>query len=161
MEYPKRKLNRIPEFDYGGCGAYFITVCTKDRRNLFHNVGAVIDRPLGESSYTEYGKIVDAVIRKIPERYPAVTIDKYVVMPNHVHILLRINADNIGRPMVAPTVSTIVQQMKGRASKDAGIPLWQKGFHDHVVRGNEDYLEIWQYIDNNPAKCCDDEHYPG
>ena len=61
-----------------------MTICAKDRRNLFYNVGAVIDRPLRETPYSEYGKIVDAAIRNIPEYYPAVTIDKYVIMPNPV-----------------------------------------------------------------------------
>jgi len=159
MEYPQRKQNRIPEYDYSCCGAYFVTICAKARRNLFYSVGAVIDRPLRETPYTEYGKIADAAIRNIPKYYPAVTIDKYVIMPNHVHILLRINPNDNGRPMVAPTVSRIVQQMKGRASKDAGISLWQKGFHDHVIRGPEDYAEIWQYIDTNPARWTEDRFY--
>ena len=161
MEYPQRRQNRIPEYDYSGANAYFITICTKDRRNLFWNVGAVIDRPLAETDYSEVGKIVDRVISEIPGHYPAVSLEKYVIMPNHIHILLRINADESGRPMVAPTVSTVVQQMKGSASKRAGFPLWQKGFYDHVIRGYEDYLEIWQYIDSNPARWSEDKLFPG
>lgn len=159
MDFPNRKPNRLTEYDYSQAKACFVTICTEKRRNLFWDVGAVIDRPLQEPKYTLYGKIVDEAIKNIPLHYPAVSVDKYVVMPNHVHLLLQINTDADGRPMVAPTISTIVQQMKGAASKRAGFSLWQKGFYDHVVRGYDDYLDVWQYIENNPAKWAEDEHF--
>lgn len=159
MTEPSRKPNRLTEYDYSQANAYFVTICTSRRRNLFWDVGAVIDRPQREPKYTLYGTIVDETIKSIPLHYPAVSVDKYVVMPNHVHLLLQINTDADGRPMVAPTISTVVQQMKGAASKKAGFGLWQKGFYDHVVRGYDDYIDIWQYIDNNPAKWAEDEHF--
>ena len=61
--------------------------------------------------------------------------------------------------MVAPTVSTVVQQFKGVVSKKTGVSLWQKSFHDHVIRSEQDYLEIWNYIENNPSKWKDDCFY--
>ena len=66
-----------------------------------------------------------------------------------------------GRPMVAPTVSRIVNQLKGVVTKEANAPIWQKGFHDHVIRNEEDYLTRWQYIDENPKKWLmgKDEYY--
>ena len=97
------------------------------------------------------GKIVDRCITNIPIHYPAISVDQYVIMPNHIHLLLQIHAGNDGRPVAAPTVSQVVNQLKGAASRQAGFPLWQKGFHDHVIRGDADYKEIWNYIQNNPA----------
>ena len=148
---PRRKKNRLPGFDYSAPNAYFVTICTWERRNLFwESVGATIGR-LCDLPLSQVGRTVQRAILAIPEHYPAVAIEHYVVMPNHVHILLRICADECGRPMVAPTVSTIVAQMKGVVSKQHGTGIWQKGFHDHVVRTGADYKKIWTYIDGNPA----------
>ena len=93
------------------------------------------------------------------EIYPAVSIEKYVIMPNHIHLLLRINAGGDGRLIAAPTLSTAIGQMKRRASKEAGKGLWQKSFHDHVIRNEQDFREIWEYIDANPAKWAEDRYY--
>lgn len=84
-----------------------------------------------------------------------VFVDNYVVMPNHVHILLRISLGENrviknGRPMVAPTVSVIMQQMKGVVSKKAGYSVWQRSFHDHIIRNENDYRMIYSYIRDNP-----------
>ena len=80
-----------------------------------------------------------------------------MVMPNHVHLLLQIRTDIDGRPMAAPTVSSVINQMKGSISKQIGFSVWQKGFYDHVVRGEQDYREIWNYIDGNPARWAEDK----
>ena len=152
MHLPQRKRNRFPSFDYSSPGAYFITICTHERRKLFwDNVGAIIDRPQAVC-LSALGRAADAAVRKIPERYPAVSVEHYTVMPNHIHLLLQIHTDDRGRPIAGPTISTIVQQFKGSVSKQAGFPVWQKSFHDHVIRSEKDYLEIWKYIDTNPMK---------
>ena len=85
-----------------------------------------------------------------------ISVDNYAIMPNHIHLLLQIHSDVDGRPMAAPTISTVVNQMKGAVSKEIGHSVWQKGFHDHVIRGEEDYREIWQYIEGNPGKWMED-----
>lgn len=159
MNLPVRKPNRLPTFDYSTAGAYFITICTKDRKCLFWDtVGATIGRPhVPTLSY--YAMVVDAAIQKIPVYYPAISVDHYVVMPNHIHLLLQINTDVSGRPMVAPTISTVIQQLKGVITKQIGWSVWQKLFHDHVVRNEKDYLKIWEYIDNNPARWEEDCFY--
>lgn len=156
MELPKRKPNRLPDYNYSSPGAYFITICTKDRKCIFwERVGASIARPQ-KPRLTSWGKIVDAAINKIPFCYPAISVDHYVIMPNHVHLLLQINTDKDGRAMLAPTISKIVQQLKGIVTKQIGFSVWQKLFHDHVIRGEQDYLKIWEYIDNNPLRWEDD-----
>ena len=150
MDFPTRKPNRLPDYDYSSPSAYFITICTNQRRNILGRVGATDGRP-HEISLSSYGKIVDSCIKNIPERYPAISLDQYVIMPNHIYLLLQIHAGSDGWPLVAPTMSQVVNQLKGAASKKAGFSLWQKGFHDHVIRGDADYREIWNYIQNNPA----------
>ena len=159
MGLPKRKQNRLVEYDYSTPNAYFITVCTKNRRNLFWmEVGAIIDRP-NNVPLTNLGMIARQSIEDIPNYYSAVSVDHFVIMPNHIHLLLQINTDADGRSMIAPTVSTVVRLMKGTVSQQAGLSVWQKGFYDHVIRNDHDYREIWNYIDGNPSKWTEDKLY--
>lgn len=156
MEEHRRKQHRLVGYDYSAAGAYFVTVCTKDHKCLFwEGVGASIARPTSVR-LSEYGKIVSQAIQDIPAHYPWVCVDHYTVMPNHIHILLQIQTDLDGRPMVAPTVSRVVQQMKGVVTKRIGRSVWQKLFHDHVIRNERDYQRIWQYIDGNPYRWKED-----
>ena len=156
MQLPKRKQNRLTEYDYNTPNAYFITICTDNRKNLFwRDVGAIIDRP-ERAPLTGLGKIVRQSIEDIPKHYPAVSVDHYVIMPNHIHLLLQINTNIDGRSMIAPTISTAIRLMKGAVSKRAGFHVWQKGFYDHVIRNDRDYQEIWNYIEGNPGKSAED-----
>ena len=159
MELPKRKPNRLTEYDYSTPNAYFITVCTQDRKNLFWtDAGAAIGRP-ENIPLTNLGMMVKQVIYDIPRYYPTITVDHAVVMPNHIHLLLQINTDIDGQPMAAPTISTVINQMKGVISKQAGFSVWQKGFYDHVIRNDNDYRDIWNYIEGNPGKWTEDKLY--
>lgn len=152
MEQPKRKNIRLTTYDYSAPGAYFITVCTQNKENLFwSDVGAVIGRP-EDVPLNHTGQIVDQAIENIPNHYPAISIDRYVIMPNHIHLLLQIHTDHDGRPMTAPTIPMVVNQLKGYVTKQVGFPIWQKGFYDHVIRSEADYLDCWQYIEGNPSK---------
>lgn len=147
---PSRKRNRLSGFDYSTPGGYFLTACTANRKCLlWDNVGATIGRPQ-DMRLSACGEIVKKAIVDIPDYYSGLIVDHYVVMPNHIHILLRICADDFGRPVVAPTVSTVMQQLKGAVTKKLGWNIWQKSFHDHIVRNEKEYLKIWEYIDNNP-----------
>ena len=151
-EMSYRKKNRLENYDYSTIGAYFVTVCTKQRKNHFwQSVGVTIGRPQ-DVRLSEYGKVVDSAIKNIPMVYPAVSVDSYVIMPDHIHMLLIISGDEQGRPMVAPTVSRIVQQMKGYVTKRIGESIWQKLFYDHVIRNTKDYEEHLKYIYDNPEK---------
>jgi len=150
--FPIRKRNRLSGFDYSSPNAYFITICTCQKKNLFWDTeGATIGRP-PDLPLSPCGQVVRSAIETIPQRYPAYILEHYVIMPNHIHLLLRIQADESGRPMVAPTESTVVAQMKGAVTKQVGTNVWQKGFHDHVVRTPADFQEIWAYIDDNPYR---------
>ena len=159
MEYPKRKPNRLPEFDYSTAAAYFVTICTDQRKNRFwYDVGAIIDRPQSVP-LTEAGRIAEHSIKNIEQVYSSVSVDHYVIMPNHIHLLLQIRDGGDGRSLIAPTVSTIVRQMKGYVSKRSKERIWQKGFYDHVIRTETDYAEIWNYIETNPIKWTADKLY--
>ena len=148
---PTRKSNRLKTYDYSQNGAYFITFCVEDRKCLLsHIVGATLGRP-AYARLTEMGKAAEYAILRIPHCYQDVRVEKYVIMPNHIHLLLMIDTLP-GRPRVAPTVSRVIQQTKGLATKQIGRNIWQKSFHDHVIRTESDYQMIWEYIDTNPAR---------
>ena len=156
-----RKNNRLEFYDYSQNGAYFVTICAKDKQKIFWNnqqcsVGAVSGRPQDN----HLGLIVKIGIEKIPLYYQNITVDKYVIMPNHVHLIIRIDNNDInGRPMTAPTLSQIVNQFKGYCSKQIGHPVWQKSFHDHIIRNQADYNRIWEYVDTNAIKWESDCYY--
>ena len=150
---PKRKPIRIDNYDYSTAGAYFITICTSNREKIFWNsVGADIIRPENVPLSTA-GKIVEQGILQVAEHYKNVAVDKYCIMPDHIHLILRIESDVYGRMISAPTVSTVVGSMKRWVSRQIGRPIWQKSFYDHGIRNQQDYDEIWRYIENNPLKC--------
>ena len=151
-DLPKRKSNRVKSYDYTTCGAYFITVCTANREKIFwKSVGADIIRPQNVP-LSEIGEIVQQSIWQIPEHYENVFVDQYCIMPDHIHLIIRIGTDANGRMISAPTMSTLVGSMKRWVSRQAGRSFWQKSFYDHCIRNQQDYDEIWQYIENNPLK---------
>lgn len=157
MSLPVRKRNRLKAFDYSTQAAYFITIQAKDRKNIFweNAEDKVVDK--AQIRLSVVGRIVEKAIRMIGERYTWAIAEKFVIMPNHVHILLRLEKSDEDWKICS--VSTVIQQMKGYATKSAGFSLWQKSFHDHVVRGERDYLKIMEYIENNPIRWKEDCYY--
>jgi REP element-mobilizing transposase RayT len=160
-ELPKRKPLRLRDFDYSIPGAYFITICTHNKTAMLsHVVGAIHESPVIE--LTPYGEITDEIISNIPARF-AVVVDQYVIMPNHIHFILAITDDSQMRatresPLRSRSViSKIVGYLKMNVSKEIHqqnekCPVWQRGFHDHIIRDRRDYEEHVKYICENPAK---------
>lgn len=92
-----------------------------------------------------WGQITEKSIKEIPVHYRGIEVDHYAIMPNHVHLLLVIKEETV-------PIGTVVNQLKGIVSKRIGQSIWQKLYHDHIIRGEKDYKKIWEYIDNNPLK---------
>ena len=157
MESWKRKRNRLPGFDYGSTNAYFITVCVESRQNLFWKcLKPAFVRP-EEIPLSNYGQIAANAIANIPHRYPLISVDRYIIMPNHVHILLQIHQPRVDPFAAKRTISTIINQWKGYISKQIGFSPWQKSFYEHIIRNEADYLEKWKYIEENPFKLAEDD----
>jgi len=102
------------------------------------------------------GQIVNDGINNIEAIYKTICVDKYVIMPNHIHMILVIKN---GRTMRVPTISNVISQLKGYIAKQAGHPNWQKSFYDHIIRNETDHQTIWEYIENNPLKWTLDKYY--
>ena len=164
-ELPVRKNIRLKGYDYSNAGCYYITVCVKDRLELLWNgtVGAAFGRlsKEGLTPLSETGLVIDTEIKKINSIYDCVEIVKYVIMPNHIHMIIALSeiTDTYGRPKAAPTISRILNKFKSSISKQLGYSIWQKLFHDHIIRNDTEYKRIWQYIDENPGKWEEDEFY--
>ena len=152
--FPTRKPHRLDDYDYSTPGAYFVTICTKERRPVLSHiaVGTTIGRP-PEVQLSTLGHVVEDAILQIPVRYEGTVLDQYVVMPNHVHLLLQITSPG------GPKLGQIIQQLKGHVTKQWGKPVWQEKFYDHVIRDESDFLIKYQYISNNPAKLAEDEYF--
>ena len=159
---------RLREFDYNTPGAYFITFCTHNRSNILSRiVGAIQESPV--SQLTTCGVIVDAVIQSIPEHLH-VTIDRYVIMPNHVHLIVVIAESDVlrairesplqGRSIVSKAVGYIKMNASKAIRQQYGdVTVWQRGYHDHVIRNQDDYEMIAKYIHENPLRWELDKFY--
>lgn len=151
-----RKPNRLSRYDYASSGSYFITICTANHEPLFGRIRACEDSVVSAKMVlNEKGHTVEAAILAIPEHYPGTAVDQYVVMPNHIHLILTIPFQS----EKSSSVPNIIGQFKRAVSIQLGKSIWQQGFHDHIIRGEMDYREIWSYIDNNPLKWALDKYY--
>ncbi|MCQ2419857.1 MAG: transposase [Clostridia bacterium] len=153
---------RLTGYDYGRNGAYFVTICTKDRKPILGSIAVGRDAYIApQTEMSEIGKTVDRYIKNVNSVYPNVFVDRYVIMPNHVHILFRIDADSGAMRAPRPTISSVVRSIKSLTTKKVGKSIWQTSFYDHIIRDERDFLTHWQYIDANPAKWAEDELYCG
>ena len=162
MEYPERKPNRLSDYDYSTNGAYFITICTQSRKRILSRITVgtgVLDCP--KIQLLNHGKIADKYIRQLNDFYSTLSVDRYVIMPDHIHLLLSIQNGQSGTP--APTsgykidnknstVSKFISTFKRFCNKEYGENIWQSRYYDHVIRNQQDFNEVWEYIEHNPTK---------
>ena len=145
--FPVRRHPRLKHYDYSTPNYYFVTICTKDKKCLFGEAGQL--NPLGQ--------IARDRLLELSMHFPDISVDKYVVMPNHVHAIVILHQQNV-------QLTTVIGQYKAAVTKQArflfpGIDIWQTSFHDHVIRNQVSYEKIWLYIEGNPAKWEEDCFY--
>ena len=163
--YEKRKHSRLKTYDYTNSGCYFITFCTKDRTHVLSSIvgRGALTPPRVE--LTNIGKIAAEVIERTSVVYPGISIDNYVIMPNHVHLLIRISPVDGGVRAPRPTengsvsITEVIKAMKSITTRKIGTKIWQTSFYDHVIRNDEDYQTRFRYIKENPAKWQQDKYY--
>ncbi len=133
---PKRKNIRLQGYDYSSNGCYFITICTDKRKNLLSKIVGGDDLGAPKKIILKpYGKIVE----------------NYIIMPNHIHLLILI--DNYGLPRSsAPTISNIISALKRFTNHDCHYKLWKRGYYDHIIRNQSDFEYHWNYIEYNALK---------
>lgn len=158
MPYYSRKSPRLHNYDYSQPGAYFVTICAKDRANLFGQVvgGDVLIAPHVQLS--PYGENIAQVLKQIP------SINRFVIMPNHIHFVAIFQPTQSGAmstsPPTVPTggIPSLVRFLKRQVTLACGESVWQRSYHEHIIRNEKDYIDICQYIDNNPARWREDQY---
>lgn len=163
IHLPKRKPLRLPGFDYGMSGAYFITICVKERKPILSSitkptvgVGALDDPHI---QLSKIGKIVEKNLLS-SENISGVIIDQYVIMPDHLHAIIFLDSQQYTQPngsSWAPTPTNkmlphIVSTFKRFCAKELGGNVFQRGYIEHIVRDGEDYAARVKYILENPRK---------
>ena len=149
---PERKQNRLVDYDYSQPGAYFITVCTKDHKCCLSTIVGGDAHIAPYAKLTPMGMVVEKYLQSIPG------VGEYVIMPNHVHMILRISAHNaVQGPMwaSAPTdvsIPSLIRSWKTLVSKELGKSIWQRSYYDHIIRDEMDYIIKAKYIAENPSK---------
>ena len=174
-ELKNRRTTRLQGNTYNGDASYFITICTRNKQCTLSRIlvgTGVLDGPRGkgESSVAllPRGEIADRYIRQMNAFYEDVSVDAYVIMPNHIHLLMSVKntADSKNGPSGTPVptiqnsvVSKFVSTFKRFCNKECGENIWQYRSNDHVIRNRKDYEEHVRYIGENPARWHVDELY--
>ena len=145
----RRKPLRLREYDYSSCGPYFATACTHGRACL---LGEVVDDTV---VLTSIGQAARNCLVAIPEHHRGSAVDAYVVMPNHVHMVVVIDDSQ------RTALGTIVGTFKAAVARSVKRPgLWQRGYYEHVVRDEVDLERIREYVATNPARWSSDPENP-
>ena len=169
-DFPTRKNLRIKHYDYSSKGAYFITICAKDRKRIFSN----IINPVGVGAHddpqirlSEIGKIVEKNLLS-SEKISGVSIDRYVIMPDHIHVIIFLDPEKYTYLSTgsskAPTPTNemlphVISTFKRFCNKELEKNIFQRGYIEHIIRDKEDYDTRVKYIHDNPANWYFDELY--
>jgi len=154
-----RRSIRLRGYDYTQAGAYFVTICSHGRECLF---GEILE---GEMELNQYGKVIAASWEKVNREYPGLKLDRWVVMPNHLHGIIAINDRTPGGSRTAPTTDMRGPKTLGRllgafktvSTKQInilrgtpGVPLWQCNYYERIIRDEDELDRIRSYIEDNP-----------
>ena len=184
MDLPKRRSTRLKNYDYSENGYYFITICTLKKQKILCDIVGEGVYDLPNIVLTKYGKVLDKYIIFMSSKFDGVSIDKYVIMPNHIHLIIKIENEPEGgsygtadvysayfkaaalgnaaaqNPALISVASQcmdadaiipkFVSLFKRYCNREIGSNIFQRSFHDHIIRGENDYAKIWDYIDSNP-----------
>ena len=149
--YIIRKKIRLDNDLYSRDGAYFITICTKDRKKILSEI-----RRVGDDAHivpTPIGRLVEKHLQSIPG------MDKYVIMPNHIHMIIRIADGPMWASAPTQPIPSRVRSFKILVTKTLGTSIFQRSYYDHIIRNQADYDDVYRYIEENPMRWEQDELY--
>ena len=151
--FKQRKPTRLKEYDYSSNGRYFVTICVQDRKLLLGSVvvgDGVLDVP--EMRLSRFGRIAEKYIINMSEQYEGVSVEDYVIMPNHIHFVVGILKQGTSRTP-SPTNQVIpkfVSSFKRFCNREYRYNIWQRSYHDRIIRNDAEYKKIHTYIKGNP-----------
>ena len=160
MALAQRKNIRLKDYSYSQAGEYFITICAKDKRCLFGHVAEA--ESLGSAPYTVLSLVGQSVKKHIltMEKITGLSLERYIIMPNHIHLLLHIHGSDQKDIRCDEIIPRAVAMLKRLSNADAGENVFQRSYYDHIIRDEADHLKIVDYIDNNPARWNKDKLNP-
>jgi putative transposase len=160
--HQKRKRNRLKEYDYSNAGYYFVTICVNDRNDYFGKIEGT------KCVLNEFGKAIKEILESIPVLYPYAELDYYVIMPDHIHIIIIIDPSGSVNVVTSrdlsqkdkpkpkiKSLSEIIGAFKTMSSKslhEKGLKefKWQRSFYDRIIRNEKELYQIRKYIEQNP-----------
>lgn len=145
--FPMRKRIRLKNYDYSKYGWYFVTICIQNRRKILGNISK------DEIKLSKLGELIDKNIKDIEEIFEDIIIDEYVVMPNHIHLIILINSSN------KTNLSRIIKKYKEIITKEIGQSIWQRSYYEHIIRNEKEYYKIKEYIQNNIVNWEKDKYF--
>ena len=181
-----RKNIKLQGYDYSQAGYYFLTICINGRHKMS---GKVVGNARRANSVrdgvpqsgpgvpyvelNEIGKMIKQHIDKMSVVYSSIKVDKYIIMPNHIHMIIAIENSNITKTNgtssrtefaqcafpIKSILAKIINAFKSLTSRQFGESIWQRSYHDHIIRNETEYNKIWQYMDENPARWKEDKYY--
>jgi len=169
----KRKQIRINSKEvYSQNNGFFITICTHNRKEFLSTIVPNPDILLDSNvELTQYGKIAQQEIISLTKTFENITLDAWVIMPNHIHAILVFYATPVSVFTKKETdLSNIIKRFKQETTRrfkgECGFaptkqpPFWQKSFYDHVIGSEHDLQSIREYIQTNPAQWANDTLNP-
>ena len=164
MELPNRKLPRLQGYDYATPNVYFITICTHGKQCIFGRIHTQ-NHCDAYMRYSPIGETAKQCLLDLESHYENIKIDNWVIMPNHIHILMRITEQTTPLPTIRNDIPNVIGKYKAAVTRRVGNAfmhsekIWQTSFYDHIIRNEADYQKIWQYIYRNPSKWTEDRFY--
>ncbi len=163
MDQPERKSLRLINYDYTTANCYFVTICIDKRENI---LGTMNNQ--AELSPSRYGQIVNHWWQSLPNRFPTIALDTFIIMPDHVHGIIFINPVGAGHDPPA-TLGQIVGYFKMNSAKEINLlrdqinsAFWQRNYFEHIIRNDQDLQKTREYITTNPLRwTLDNEHQTG
>ncbi len=151
--YRQRKSPRLSGYDYSQDGAYFVTICTYQGGHFF---GPVVE---GQMQLTPIGQVAERCWRAIPDHFPAVELDEFVVMPNHLHGILWLRRSKAALGTIVGNFKAAVTRESRRDLDPELGRLWHRSYHDHIIRTEQDLMRIRKYIKHNPQRWQEDKFF--
>lgn len=160
VEFYNRKNPRLKDYDYSQDGTYFITFCIKDRKNIFGRINKEQDLENAETSLNLFGNIAKKHIEEIQKRFDSINVDTYVIMPNHIHLLISvINKNENTKQHLSETIGALKSLITIECRKNGSNMSFQSSYFEHIIRNQKDYDKHFDYIIHNPGTWINDKLY--
>jgi putative transposase len=141
-----RRSTRLPHYDYARTGGYFVTICLRNRTPLLGQVDGDIVRR------SAFGDLVASEIHNLQERFAGVSVDLSIVMPDHAHLIVVLGQQGRRLGTIVGSLKAVSAIAINRRCGTKGTPVWQRGYHEHVIRDDADLDRIREYIVTNPVR---------